>query len=220
MNDNTIDNYATLLRRVAVWSAHLRLFHWIFALSTALLILTGLYINNPPTTLTWSEHSPSYVMTYVRYVHFIAGFFFIAVLLIRIYLLFFGNEYERIKALLPLSKERVKSMFEEAKFDLYLSDKPKTSPGHTNFAGILYMVIFILAILMAISGLGMLYPESTIFRVLTKILFGSPQMARFIHYTFLWIFLSFICIHIYMAIWYDLRGSLSITTAMITGYKT
>ena len=57
------------------WSILLRLFHWMFALSIIVLVVTGFYINGPWTN-TMIEGSASLPMAWMRYMHFLAGYVF------------------------------------------------------------------------------------------------------------------------------------------------
>ncbi|MCS7199314.1 MAG: Ni/Fe-hydrogenase, b-type cytochrome subunit [Caldimicrobium sp.] len=206
-------------QKIPFWSWSLRIFHWLFALATITLIITGLYINNPPTTTSWSEFSPSYLMTTMRHLHFIAGFFFISTLILRIYLLFFGNLQEKATSFLPLRKANFELLKSEIKYYFYLSSKKAKVLGHTQTAGITYTIVFIISIIMAITGLYMLYPENPFFKTFGTTLFGTPQLARLIHYLMLWVFCIFILVHLYMAIWNEIKDALGVISSMISGSK-
>ncbi|MFN3921468.1 MAG: Ni/Fe-hydrogenase, b-type cytochrome subunit [Caldimicrobium sp.] len=210
---------ARLYKRVFVWSWALRLFHWVFALSTVTLIFTGLYIHNPPVTTTWAEFRPSFLMATLRYYHFVAAYFFMAALLLRFYLLFFGNKYERAWDFLPLNKENIKSLWRSLKFYLYLTEEHEWRVGHTVLAGVMYSIIFLSAIIMTFTGLYLLYPDVIIIKKLGSILFGTPQLARFIHYLFHWIFSAFALAHIYIAIWNDFKAPEAIISGAFSGSK-
>jgi len=57
------------------WSILHRLFHWMFALSIVVLVVTGFYVNTPWTN-TMLEYSQSWPMAWMRYMHFVAGYVF------------------------------------------------------------------------------------------------------------------------------------------------
>jgi len=208
-----------LYKRVFVWSWALRLFHWTFAFATAALILTGLYIHNPPITTTWAEFRPSFLMATLRYYHFIAAYFFMAAVLLRIYLLFFGNKYERAKDFLPVNKENIQSLWKSLKFYLYITDEHEWRVGHTVLAGVMYSIIFLSALIMILTGLYLLYPDVSVIKKLGSALFGTVQMARFFHYLFHWIFIFFVLVHIYIAIWNDFKAPEAIISGAFSGSK-
>jgi Ni/Fe-hydrogenase 1 B-type cytochrome subunit len=210
-----------LYKRVFVWSGPLRLFHWVFAISIAVLILTGLYIHNPITTTSseLSEFRPSFLMAMIRYYHFVAAYFFISAFILRVYLLFFGNKYERITNFLPINRENALSFWQTLKFYLYLTDEHELRVGHTVLAGVIYTLLFLASLVMILTGLYLLYPEVGIIKKLGVMLFGTQQTARFIHYFLHWAFTLFILIHLYIAIWNELRAPEAIISGMFSGTK-
>jgi len=205
-------------KRVFVWSGPLRLFHWVFAISIAVLILTGLYINNP-ITKTSSEFRPSFLMAMIRYFHFVAAYFFISAFILRVYLLFFGNKYERITDFLPINRENALSFWQTLKFYLYLTDEHELRVGHTILAGVIYTLLFLASLVMILTGLYLLYPEVGIIKKLGGMLFGTQQTARFIHYFLHWAFTFFILVHLYVAIWHELRAPEAIISGIFSGTK-
>jgi len=205
-------------KRVFVWSGPLRLFHWFFAISIAVLILTGLYIHNPIAT-TSSEFRPSFLMTMIRYFHFVAAYFFISAFILRVYLLFFGNKYERITDFLPINRENALSFWQTLKFYFYLTDEHELRVGHTILAGVIYTLLFLASLVMILTGLYLLYPEVGIIKKLGGMLFGTQQTARFIHYFLHWAFTFFILVHLYVAIWHELRAPEAIISGMFSGTK-
>ena len=206
-----------LYRRVKVWSIALRIFHWAFAFSCIILILTGLYINNP--YYTGMEYDAFFSMGDMRYYHFTAAYIFMSALAIRIYLLFFGNRYERFTDFLPINRRNINSLFKTITFYLYLSDERAPCPGHNPLAGTSYFVMFILGIIMSLSGLYLLYPEVDWIASIGTILFGSQQTARFWHYIFCWCFILFFIFHIYISVWNELRSSVGLISGIINGFK-
>ncbi|MBX6424036.1 Ni/Fe-hydrogenase, b-type cytochrome subunit [Thermosulfurimonas sp. F29] len=208
-----------LYRRVFVWSWALRLFHWAFALSCAVLLLTGIYIHYPPITTKWAEFKPQHLMATLRYYHFAAAYVFMAALAVRIYLLFFGNRYERATDFLPVNRRNLRSFWQSLKFYLYLTDEHEWRMGHTVLAGTIYFLLFLAAITMSLTGLYMLYPDVSWIDRMGVALFGSMQMARFIHYILHWCFIFFVIVHLYIAIWNDFKAPEAIISGAFSGSK-
>ena len=92
------------------WSILLRLYHWAFALSIVALCITGFYIHDPWTN-TVAEGSQSFVMTWMRFIHFVAGYVFTGAMLARIFLYIFGNKWERLPEQLPVTPRNIKNFF-------------------------------------------------------------------------------------------------------------
>lgn len=206
-------------KRIFVWSGLLRIFHWVFAISTIVLIFTGTYIHYPPITTKWAEFKPQYLMATLRYYHFAAGFIFIGALIIRFYLLFFGNRHERFWDFLPLNKRNIKSLYQSIKFYLYFTDEHEWRMGHTVLAGTIYFILFVCAVIMSILGIYLLYPEVGMVNKIGILFFGSQQSARFMHYSLSWAFLFFIIVHLYIAVWNDFKAPEAIISGVVSGSK-
>ncbi len=208
-----------IYKRVFVWSWALRLFHWTFAISCVVLILTGVYIHYPPITTKWAEFKPQYLMATLRYYHFVAAYFFMAAVAVRFYLLFFGNKYERFTDFLPISRKNIRSFWQTLRFYLYLTDEHEWRVGHTVLAGTIYFIIFVCAVIMILSGLYLLYPETEWIARMGVAIFGNPQSARLIHYLLNWVFIFFAIVHLYIAIWNDFKAPEAIISGAFSGSK-
>ncbi|MCG6929551.1 MAG: Ni/Fe-hydrogenase, b-type cytochrome subunit [Desulfofustis sp.] len=206
------------------WSILLRLYHWAFALSIVTLVITGFYINDPWFT-SLKEGSASFPMAYMRFVHFVAGYVFTAAVLTRIFLYLFGNKQERILEHLPVTPRNVKSFFNTVLRYSYIKDDHDTDRlGHNVAAGLTYVITIVLAVFQLISGFYMLFPELALYNGwlwegLGVTIFGSQQMARYVHHLVMWWFLYFILVHIYLVIWNDLKHPEGLISSMFTGVK-
>ena len=205
-------------RRVKVWGVLLRLFHWAFALSIVILFLTGYYIHNPFALGPWEGTPTNFLMAKVRFVHFVAGFVFMAALLVRFYLLFFGNRYERFTDFIILRPRNLVRLFHTIKAYLYLEEH-ESHGGHNPLAGTVYLCVLVLGILMALSGLFMLYPEGGLWASWGMALFETQQVARLFHYFLFWVYLVFVMVHVYLVVWNDLFGTEGIISSIFSGRK-
>ncbi len=206
-------------KRITVWSVLLRLFHWAFALSIVALCITGYYIHNPFALGPWEGTPTTFIMAKMRMIHFIAGYIFIAAVLVRLYLLLFGNRFERFTDFVPVTPRNIRGLFITIKHYLYLSDEHVGHGGHNPLAGTTYLFIILLSLLLIVSGLFMLFPESNTWVSWGVALFGTQQMARMVHYFLFWIFLVFMVIHVYLVIWNDIFGSEAIISSIFSGRK-
>ncbi len=204
-------------KRVYVWSVLLRIYHWVFALSIFTLVVTGLYIDWPWTN-SWMEGSYSFVMAWVRYIHFVAGMLFIMAVLTRVYLWFFGNKHEKLWDFLPITPKKIMQSIKVALYYGYLADSHDHFEGHNPLAGSSYFMTIILAIVQLITGLYLLFPESAFFAYLGHF-FGTQQTARFIHFLLTWYFILFAVIHIYIVVWNDARSPEGLISSIFSGYK-
>lgn len=200
------------------WGVLFRLFHWAFALAIVFLVTTGFYIHFP-----WSnsviEGSRSFPVAEMRYIHFVAGFVFIAAVLTRLYLWFFGNRQEKIWDCAPITPSNIKDFFSTLAYYLYLKSENKPRLGHHTLAGAVYIVTIGLAFFQIVSGLWMLYPESVFWQKWGVAIFATQAQARLIHYLLTWYFIIFTCIHLYILIWNDIMEPEGLISSIFTGRK-
>src|SRR5438876_1152031 len=69
----SIDSGATIQQAVYVYEGPVRLWHWVNALAIIVLALSGYFIGSPLPSLS-GEASDHFLMGYVRFVHFAAGY--------------------------------------------------------------------------------------------------------------------------------------------------
>src|ERR1700741_4080501 len=93
---------------VYVWEWPVRIAHWMMVLSLVVLSVTGFYMHHPFVVAT----SPrAWVMGTMRFVHEVFGFVLIAVVVLRLYWFFAGNQWARWRAWVPLKREQWRSMY-------------------------------------------------------------------------------------------------------------
>jgi len=213
-----MNTYETNYQTAKVWGVLLRLYHWSLVLSIIILVVTGFYINAPWTNTT-IEGSASFPMAAMRNLHFLAAYLFTAAILVRIFLLIFGNRQERIWDFLPVTSRNIKSFFTTLGFYSYISDEHDARKGHNALAGISYILTIIAAVFQLIGGFYLLYPESATWQGMGNAIFGSQQEARFIHHLLMWYFLLFAFVHVYIVIWNEIKTPEGLTSSMINGKK-
>jgi Ni/Fe-hydrogenase 1 B-type cytochrome subunit len=200
------------------WSILLRLFHWMFALSIIVLVVTGFYINGPWTN-TMVEGSASWPMAWMRFMHFVAGYVFSAAIIIRLFLYIFGNAQERIWDVLPVTKRNIVNLWKTLLQYSYISDDHDERLGHNVLAGLTYVITVLAAIFQIISGFYMLFPEAVFWEGWGVAIFGSQQWSRYIHHLLMWWFMIFALIHVYLCIWNDVKGPEGLISSIFTGDK-
>lgn len=204
--------------RHCVWSVLLRVVHWLLALSTFTLLITGFYIHYPWTN-SMLEGTGKFPVATMRAIHFHAGFYFTAAMLARYYLLVFGNKFERLWDFFPLTPTNIKKIPGIIANYLYITDRHERHLGHNPWAGIFFCITFVLAAFQILSGFCMLYPESSIWQSLGLNILGTQQEIRFFHYLTTWYFIIFTLAHLYMVTWNDLKTKEGLISSITTGCK-
>jgi Ni/Fe-hydrogenase 1 B-type cytochrome subunit len=210
--------------KVYVWELPVRIFHWINAGAIMLLILTGLYIGNPIFGSTTGEEAYySYLMGWVRYIHFFCAFVFTANLIFRLYWVFKGNTFATSNL---LKKALWVETWETVKFYLLLKNRKPHYTGHNPLAQLTYWVLIGGGSIIAIFTGFYLYfepqPESFFAKLFAWVpsLFGGSFSVRSWHHLVAWGFIIFIVVHVYLSFredWLERNGTMS---SIFTGYKT
>ena len=90
---------------VYVYEAPLRLWHWVTVLCVIILCITGYFIGSPLPTMP-GEAMDHYLMGYIRFAHFAAGYVLAIAFVGRIYWAFVGNHHARELFLVPVHKKQ------------------------------------------------------------------------------------------------------------------
>ena len=186
------------IKRIAIWSGWFRLSHLLIGLSTLVLLATG----------SLAQHSPLLALQAVDIHNYSAGFF-LAGLVIRILLMFFGKPHERITYLIPKTSElrgilnmlRFYALLGKAKLPNWYAQNPFWKP--------IYLFIYIILIIQLISGVALGNED---------FMLGYPP--RPIHQFGSELLLFFSLSHIVCVIWHDYKSAGSDVSAMINGLRT
>ena len=212
------------MRRVYVFSLPIRFFHWINAASITILIISGLIMANPPAIQQGHEASFGYWFGTVRFIHFAAAYIFTIGFIFRIYWMFMGNKYERWENFISMNKDFWRDMRKVVRIDVLLrKNESHVSIGHNALAGFSYFILFILMVVMILTGFALysnmsvaLFPQW--FTWVTGLL-GGDIMVRSVHHVAMWGFILFILIHIYLVFYHDYVEGHGEISSMGGGWK-
>ena len=215
------------VKSVYVYEAPVRLWHWVNALAIVVLAVTGYFIGQPLPTVA-GEASDHYVMGYIRFAHFAAGYVFAIGLLGRLYWAFVGNHHARELFTLPVFSlaywREVRSMLA---WYLFLRPRPNQYVGHNPMARFaMFFGFLLLSVFMVLTGFA-LYSEGagagswldTLFGWIIPLM-GQSQDVHTFHRLAAWGLVIFIIVHVYAAIREDIMGRQSIVSTMISGHRT
>ncbi len=221
-------------KRVYRMNAILRFNHWAMFIAFIACAVTGFYIAHPFLAFETGEIIDSYVMGYVRLIHYLGAIVLDVILIIWIYLFFFGR-HPYFKFIFPL-KERGIEAIQMLKhyFTLNPKDRPYVEDrmDALNAWGI-FLFIIIFKALMLITGFAMLSPQISsvntaipggqyVFSIIGSIalfIFGDLANVRLAHHMIAWIMIVFVLIHIYLEVWREIfwkEGDISI---VFSGHK-
>ena len=212
---------------VYVYEAPVRLWHWVMALAIFVLSITGWFIASPLPTIG-GEASEHFLMGYIRFTHFAAGYIFAVAFLLRVYWAFVGNEHARQLFLPPIFSGKFwGGVWHEVKWYAFIADKPRKYIGHNPLA-VLFMHLMLMwgTVFMIVTGFA-LYGEGTgmgswqydWFSAWVIPLFGQSQDVHTWHHLGMWYILCFVIIHMYVAIREDIMSRQSIISTMVSGWR-
>lgn len=215
------DRNAACQYRVYLWELPVRINHWTNVLCIVTLCLTGLYIGSPRTLgLTPS----SYVMGWVRFVHFTAGYLFAVSVAMRVYWSLVGNRYASWRGFFPFVTRagRVK-MREVFRYYTFLSNKVPETEGHNPLAAFAYVTIFFCYLTMLATGFALYAehaPGGVMHRLLTPMYaMFTNQGMRLTHHLVMWFILAFVINHIYSAWLMDVKEKAGEMSSIFSGSK-
>lgn len=213
-------------KSVYVYEAPVRIWHWVNALAILTLALTGYFIGSPLPSQP-GEASANFLMGYIRFTHFAAGQILAIFLLLRVYWAFVGNKHARQIFYVPFWSGRYWSEWlHEVKWYTFLARQPKKYVGHNPLAQFtMFFMVTLPLFFMVISGFA-LYSEGTGRDSWEYTLFGwvfsifpNSQDVHTLHHLGMWVILTFVMVHIYVAVREDIMSRQSIISSMISGER-
>ncbi|GAB6050475.1 Ni/Fe-hydrogenase, b-type cytochrome subunit [Hydrogenophilus islandicus] len=221
-----IERRGRQVKSVYVYEAPVRLWHWINAAAIVVLATTGYFIGLPLPSVP-GEAATNFLMGYVRFAHFAAGYVFAIGLLGRIYWAFVGNHHARQLFILPVWKrEWWREVGYELRWYLFLERQPKKYVGHNPLAQLaMFFLFFLLALFMITTGFA-LYSEGagqghwsdTLFGWVIPA-FGGSLQVHMLHRTGMWLMVIFVMVHVYAAIREDIMSRQSLISTMVSGWR-
>lgn len=204
-----------------VWEWPVRLTHWINVLTIITLSVTGLYIGNPTIVV---PQTTSYVMGWMRGIHYVSAYLFSVSLAARLLWMFFGNRHASWRAFMPwLTKEGRKHITGTFNYYTFLRKKPPYVVGHNALAAMAYSLVFVLFGVQVVSGFALYAqyaPEGRWAAVMSPVLgLFSNQGLRLTHHMVMWLLIGFAIHHIYSAWLMDVKEKNGTLSSIFGGYK-
>jgi Ni/Fe-hydrogenase 1 B-type cytochrome subunit len=210
-----------------VYEAPVRLWHWINAACILVLAVTGYLIGSPLPSQP-GEASAHFLMGYIRFAHFSAGYVFAIGILGRAYWALVGNHHARELFSVPvLSKAYWTDFLSWLRYYLFIGPTPAPTFGHNPLSRFAMFFVFLLSSLfMVLTGFA-LYGEGSQMGSWQERMFGwvlpllgQSQQVHTLHHLGMWVIVVFIILHVYAAVREEISGRLSLIGGMISGYKT
>lgn len=209
-----------------VYEAPLRLWHWINALAIVVLAVTGFLISYPLPSVE-GEATNNFLMGYVRFVHFSAGYILAVGLLGRLYWAVVGNHHARQLITLPVwDKQWWKDMLYMARWYAFLETEARKFSGHNPLSHVAMVLVFGVALLVMVGtgfalyaeGKGMGSWQHDVFGWIIA-LAGNTQNLHTVHHAGMWVMILFVMIHIYTAVREDIMSRQTLISTIVNGIR-
>jgi Ni/Fe-hydrogenase 1 B-type cytochrome subunit len=215
-------------KTVFVYEGPVRLWHWLNALSIAVLAVTGWFIASPLPSVS-GEASENFLMGYIRFTHFAAAYVFAIGFLARAYWALVGNHHAKQLFRLPLTDGQWwAGLLHELRWYFFLEKQPRKYVGHNPLAHlIMFLAITLGGVFMIATGFA-LYGEGaqeghwshTVFTSWVIPLFGQSQDVHTWHHLVAWGIVVFVIVHVYAALREEVMSRQTMISAMISGTRT
>lgn len=204
-----------------VWEWPVRLTHWFNVISIVVLSVTGLYIGTPFISV---PSTSSYVMGWMRYIHFVFGYLFAISWVVRMVWMFFGNRHARFAAFFPwTSAKGWKNIIGTFNYYTFIKKDLPHAVGHNALAAMAYSGVFVLFLIQILTGLA-LYGQFEPGGVWSNL--GAPlvglfglQGLRLTHHLVMWLLIGFAIHHVYSAWLMDIKEKSGTMGSIFSGYK-
>lgn len=204
-----------------IWELPVRWCHWINVVSIVTLAVTGFFIGTP---VSFAGSASDFTMGWIRFVHFTAAYAFAVSVLSRMVWSLIGNKYAGWKEFFPYAtaagREKMNKML---RYYMFVDKEVPETIGHNPLATTAYFALFLLYILMILTGFS-LYAQHAPQGIMHKSLgfmysLFSDQGMRLTHHFSMWLIFGFIINHIYSAWLMDIKEHGSEISSMFSGYK-
>lgn len=211
---------------VYVYEAPVRLWHWVNALAIVVLTITGTLIAYPLPSVS-GEATFSFLMGYIRFTHFAAGYVLAVGLVGRLYWAVVGNHHARQLITLPIhNKQWWNDLFYMAGWYLFLNREARKFTGHNPLSHVAMVLVFMTSMfVMVFTGFGM-YAEGTGMGSWQHDLFGwvltlagNSQNLHTWHHMGMWVMGIFVGVHIYTAVREDIMSRQTLISTMVNGIR-
>ena len=211
---------------VYVYEAPVRLWHWVNVVCIVVLALSGYLIGSPLPSLT-GEASAHFMMGYIRFAHFAAGYVLAVGFLLRFYWAFAGNIHARQMFYVPVWRPGwLGEVLHELKWYAFLVKYPKKYIGHNPLAQLSMFFLFTVTVTFMIFTGFALYSEGAGIESWQGHWFGwvfhflpNSQDVHTLHHLGMWVIVIFVIVHVYAAVREDIMSRQSIISSIVSGER-
>jgi len=209
------------LQPTYVWDVVVRVTHWTVMFTMIGLAVTGIYLGRPFITAPGPANQ-HFLMGWMKVLHFYFAIAFTLAVCSRILWMFVGPRRSNWRQFIPTSKRRLVGLKESFFFYIFLRQRPPRAIGHNPLAGLTYVAVFGLYLVMILTGFALYSVSSHSYMRMWQFLiplFHGVQTARWIHHVSMWLLIGFVVHHVYSALLTSRVEKNGTIDSMFSGYK-
>lgn len=209
------------LEAVYVWDLVVRWSHWLIAGTIVMLAITGVYIGRPSLNVP-GPAGDSFFTGWARILHFYTAIVFSLAVAARVAWMFVGPRRSGWRNFVPVSRRRRIDLWKTFRFYTMRAPSPPATIGHNPIAGLSYVGVFSLYVLMILTGFALYSVSSRSYMQIWSFLvpvFHGIQGARWLHHVTTWILIAFVIAHLFLTSLTSRSENNGVVDSMVSGYK-
>jgi Ni/Fe-hydrogenase 1 B-type cytochrome subunit len=186
--------------KVYVWEFPVRFTHWVNFFCILTLSLTGYIMGSE---LDNPIYTKQYILSWIRFIHFVTAYVFLMSFIVRMYWSIAGNRYADMSKWIPITREKLRDLYNDIKHHLVLDIRASYKIGHTSLGSFIFLLLQLIFLFSLFSGFTMYSSHHT---GETWRAFGEwaqqtvpLDMMKKYHKLVMCIFLIFVPGHLFMA---------------------
>ncbi|TLP40535.1 Ni/Fe-hydrogenase, b-type cytochrome subunit [Arcobacter arenosus] len=216
-----------MIKKHYEFSYWLRITHWVRALAIVILTATGFYIAYPFISPAHSGGEPVlFLNALTRSWHVIFGFMLIAVTIGKFYLFIFDKQ-SKVERDSFWDFINPKIWIQQIGYYLLITKHPHGKGVYNPLQFMAYAGVYISIVMISLTGLILyvhVYHEGMggfLFDSMRslEVMMGGLAFVRELHHIFMWIFIIFLPIHVYLAVFNSVHGKQGAMDSIISGYR-
>ncbi len=216
-----------MIKKHYEFSFWLRVTHWVRAVAIIILTASGFYIAYPFIAPAQNGGEPvNFLNALFRSWHIIFGFLLIAVTIGKFYLFFFDKQSDIERASF---KDFINPIgwIKQIKYYLLIGKHPHGKGVYNPLQFMAYVGVYISIFIISLTGLILyvhVYHEGMggfLYDILRpiEVLMGGLAWVRELHHIAMWIFIIFLPVHIYLAVFNSVYGKSGAMDSIFSGYR-
>lgn len=216
-----------MIKKHYEFSSWLRVTHWVRAIAIVVLTASGFYIAYPFISPANSGGEPvNFLNALFRSWHIIFGFLLIAVTIGKFYLFIFDKQ-SHVERDSFWDFVNPKIWIQQIGYYLLITKHPHGKGVYNPLQFLAYVGIYLSIVMISLTGLilyvhvyhegmgGLLFDSMRSLEVML----GGLAWVRELHHIFMWVFIIFLPIHVYLAVFNSVYGKSGAMDSIISGYR-